>query len=210
MSLDNSNTAGSVGGTTSSAKLSKLPFKSLTIYPCDELRMRILALKQQLGISAAEVAERLIATAAGVKIPWLIVKPQNGNEAGITYEQAEKVMVKTFNLINQSVGVFYRLNENEKAKQLEEVRDGSLELWRVVQKLAKETFYSPEEFKAMCECHAFVLYSLEQSKKQLEEENKKEKPDQAKITMWTKRIAGYETTQHVLKRLGCGEPHDAL
>jgi len=210
MSLNNSNTDDFAGGNNPNDKLGKLPFKTLTIKPSNELRMRILALKQQLGISAAEVAERLIATAADVKIPWLIVKPQNGSEAGIAYEQVEKVMVKTFNLINQGVGVFYRLNANEKAKQLEVVRDGSLELWRMVQKLAKETFFDPQEFKTMCECHAFVLYSLEQSKKQLEEENKREKPDPTKITMWTKRIAGYETTHHVLKRLGCGEPHDAL
>lgn len=210
MSLENSNTDGFAGGINPNDKLGKLPFKSLTIKPSDELRMRILALKQQLGISAAEVAERLVATAADVKIPWLIVKPQNGNEAGITFEQVETVMVKTFNLMNQGVGVFYRLNANEKAKQLEVVRDGSLELWRVVQKLAKETFYSPEEFKIMCECRAFVRSSHEQLKKQLEDEQKSAKPDAAKVTTWTKRIAGYEVTEHVLERLGCGEPHGAL
>lgn len=210
MALNNSNTDGFAGGVNPDDKLGKLPFKTLTIKPSDELRMRILALKQQLGISAAEVAERLVATAAGVKIPWLIVKPQNGREAGIAFEQVEKVMVKTFNLVNQSVGIFYRLNANDKAKELEMVRDGSLELWRGVQKLAEETFYAPDEFKAMCECYAFVRYCLEQSKKQLEEEQKKEKPDAAKITMWTKRVMGYETTVHVLTRIGCGEPHDAL
>lgn len=210
MSHNNQNADDFAGGNNSDEKLGKLPFKILTIKPSDELRMRILALKQQLGISAAEVAERLVATAAGVKIPWLIVKPQNGREAGIAFEQVEKVMVKTFNLVNQSVGVFYRLNANDKAKELEMVRDGSLELWRVVQKLAKETFYSPEEFKIMCECRAFVRSSREQLKKQMENEQKCEKPDAAKVTTWTKRIAGYEVTEHVLERLGCGEPHDAL
>ena len=210
MSHNNQNADDFAGGNNPDEKLGKLPFKTLTIKPSNELRMRILALKQQLGISAAEVAERLVATAAGVKIPWLIVKPQNGREAGIAFEQVEKVMVKTFNLVNQSVGIFYRLNANDKAKELEMVRDGSLELWRVVQKLAKETFFDPQEFEIMCECHAFVRYSLERSKKQLEEEQKKENPDPAKITTWTKRIVGYETTVHVLTHIGCGEPHDAL
>ncbi|MFT3829855.1 MAG: hypothetical protein QM691_09155 [Opitutaceae bacterium] len=210
MSLNNSNTDDFAGGNNPNDKLGKLPFKTLTIKPSNELRMRILALKQQLGISAAEVAERLIATAAEVKIPWLIVKPQNGSEAGIAYEQVEKVMVKTFNLINQGVGVFYRLNANEKAKQLEVVRDGSLELWRVVQKLAKETFFDPQEFKTMCECHDALTPNIQQLSKEVQDEAAKEKPDQVKIEKLKKRIAGYETTKRVLKRLGCGEPHDAL
>jgi hypothetical protein len=210
MSSINSTPGDAAGDNNSDDKLGKLPFKTLTIHPRDELRIRILLLKQQLGIKAAAAAERLLCLAAEVKIPWMIIKPQNGATAGVTFAQVEKVMMKTFNVLNHGVGVFYRLNANEKAKQLEMMRDGALELWRGAQMLAKETFYSPDEFRQMCACYDFVGASREQLTRQMEDEGKKERPDAAKIAIWTKRIAGYEATEHVLKRLGCGGSYDAI
>ncbi len=187
-------------------KLAKLPFKTITVRPSVQLRMRIVAIAQKLNISAREVLERLVATAAGLKIAWVLVQPQNGPEAGIAFAQVEKVLVKVFNLLNEAAGTFYRVNANQQAKQIEAIREGCVTLWVASQNLAKETFFDPEEFKAMCECHDFTSENIKWLRKQVEDE----KADQQKLANLKKRLKGYETTQRVLKRLGCGGAHDAL
>lgn len=209
MQPNNSSSNGQLTADRLNDKYGKLPCKTLTIHPSPELRVRILEIKRKHRMTAAQVAERLLATAADVKIPWLVIKPQNGSEAGVSLRLVEGMLIKTYNVLSGAVGVCYRADANEQARRLEQIRDGALELWCAAQKLAKETFFDPEEFGQMCDCHQFVRESCDALKKQLDEEKRKEKPDLAKIAIYAKRIAGYETTQHVLKRLGC-EVHDAL
>lgn len=180
-------------------------FSKITHEISDALWVKIMKLSVQLKISPKKVYDQLVLQVADAEVKFLVIKPQNGDKAGIAMVDVESRLADTSMALRDTVGLGHRYGSAEATAKLETAFYSSLELWKAAKYLSSETFYTPTDFEDMCRAHACLTGLRAMLLKSVEEEQKKTPSDQAKITGWKRRVADYEVVIRVLKRLGCSE-----
>lgn len=182
-------------------------FSKITHEISDALWARIMKLSVQLKITPKKVYDQLVLQVADAEVRFLVVKPQNGDKAGVAMADVASRLADTSMALRDTVGLGHRYGSPEATAKLEKAFYSSLELWEAAKRLCSETFYTPADFEDMSRAHACLTGWRATLLKSVEDEQKKNPGDQAKITDWKRRVAEYEVVIRVLKRLGCSEKH---
>jgi hypothetical protein len=183
----------------------RLPLKTIKATPSDELRARILAIAVDTCKPCDQVLLDLLALAAGIKVPWVIVRPVNGAEAGTAMTDVAKKLAETAMVFRDRKGDFIRHGTPEQAASVTVMYRALLELWANAQRLCAATFYDEAALKTGRDVCKDVEGWLKNASKRLDEElGKNEKADQKIVVEQQRRMAQFQRIIVVLARLGFG------
>lgn len=178
-------------------------FSNITHEISDALWVKIMKLSVQLKISPKKVYDKLVLQVADAEVKFLVIKPQNGDQAGVAMAEVASRLAAASMALRDTVGLGHRYGSPEATAKLENAFYSSLELWEAAKRLSSETFYTPSDFEDMCRAHSCLTDWRTTLLKSIEEEQKKNPVDQAKVTGLKRRVSEYEVVIRTLKRLGC-------
>lgn len=182
-------------------------FSKITHEISDALWVRIMKLSVQLKKSPREIYDDLVLQVSDAEARFLVIKPQNGEKAGIAMEEVGSTLAACSMALRDTVGLGHRFGNPDTTAKLEKAYAASLDLWAAAQRLGSETFYAPADFEDMRLVHSLMVDSRNGHLKKIDEEENKSPGDQAKIVALKRQVAKYEVVIRVLKRLGCADQH---
>jgi len=184
-------------------KSPKLPLKEVTIRPNTELRLKILKISHETGMSAPVVLERLVAQAAGLKVTWIVVRPQFGSDVGVSLQRIAATMEQVYIAIRNAKGLIASHGTDQQRRVIDEIYARALELSALAEALAKGTMYNHDELVRCRQVFNRVSSWRRKALKELaEEQSKGADGDSEKIHDCNIRQDQFATAIEVLKRLG--------
>jgi len=186
-----------------SKKAPKLPLKEVKIRPSTELRLKILKISHETGMSAPAVLELLVAQAAGLKVTWIVVRPQCGSDVGVSLQRVDATMEQVYIAIRNAKGPIASHGTDQQRRGIDKIYTEAMELSATAQALAKGTFYNHEELVEGRQVFTWITeWHQEVSKDLAEEQAKGASGDVKRIKIKQDGKFKFSTMLAVLQRLG--------